>query len=124
MEKAQLTDYTIDTSLFDSAVERLTAYYQDLVHKVFSLLRYRNKLPAWVDRDSARIASIMLSSMCKSVVYADTPKVLGIHERRLIDIMKAELCEYRSELVGWFAIDCVCALRDILNGKVGENDDD
>ena len=122
MEKEQVTntDYTMDTSLFDSAVERLTAYYQDLVHKVFSLLRHRNQLPAWVNRDSARIASIVLSSMCKSVVYSDTAQVFGIHERRFIDIMKAELCEYRIELVERFAIDCVCALRDIINGEVKE----
>jgi hypothetical protein len=114
----------MDTSLFDSAVERLTAYYQDLVHKVFSLLRHRNQLPAWVNRDPARIASITLSSMCKAIVYSDTMDTLGIHERRFIDIMKAELCEYRTELVERFGIDCVCALRDILNGKVGANDDD
>ena len=140
MEKKQVpnTDYTMDTSLFKRAEEQLIAYYDDLVRKVFSLLRHRNVMPVWVNVDPKRVADITVKSMCKAFVYSDTTGTFGIHETRFAVIMQAELNEYRIESVQRFVIDdvyrsapiqrfvieCVCALRDILNGKVGESNDD
>lgn len=116
--------YTVNTLLLSRMMEQAAAYYKDLAHKVFSLLQYRNSLPAWVHRDLERTTALAVNSMYKAIVYDETRGAFGIHERRFIDNMKAELCEYRVELVQWFAIEFVCALRDIINGKVGASNDD
>lgn len=115
--------YTVNTLLLSRMMEQAAAYYKDLVSKTFSLLQSRNSLPAWVHRDLERATSLAVSSMYKAIVYDEMSGAFGIHERRFIDNMQAELCEYRIELVQRFAIDCVCALRDIINGRVGESDD-
>lgn len=116
--------YTVNTLLLSRMMEQAAAYYKDLAHKVFSLLQYRNSLPAWVHRDLERTTSLAVSSMYKAIVYDEMSGAFGVHECRFIDNMQTELCEYRIELVQRFATDCVCALRDIINGTVGESDDD